>query len=103
MSVFRPAVLGLALSLGGFAAQAQTANQAPAGRQPDAAREQPPLPGANSFTETQARHRIATAGYGEVSDLKQDQQGVWRGTAKREGREFQVALDYRGNIVQSQQ
>lgn len=62
----------------------------------------PPFPGANSFTEEQAREHIAKAGYAEVSNLKLDKQGIWRGTGTKEGQQFQVALDYRGNIVQIQ-
>ena len=39
--------------------------------------------GANSFTEGQAKSRIASAGFSDVSELKKDDQGVWRGTATR--------------------
>jgi len=60
----------------------------------------PPLPGSNSFTETQARERIAAAGFQEVKDLKKDSQGVWRGMAKKGDTQVNVALDYRGNVVQ---
>jgi hypothetical protein len=60
----------------------------------------PPIAGANSFTETQARERIASAGFGKVQNLKQDQNGVWRGRAQKDGRQVGVALDYRGNVVQ---
>ena len=62
--------------------------------------EKPPLPGANSFTETQARERIAKAGFDDVQGLKKDDQGIWRGQAKKSGQQVGVALDYRGNIVQ---
>lgn len=68
----------------------QAANEAP----------KPPLPGANSFTEGQARDRIAKAGFEEVQQLKKDDQGVWRGQAKKSGQQVSVALDYRGNVVQ---
>ncbi len=47
--------------------------------------EKPPLPGANSFTENQARERIAKAGFEDVQGLKKDDQGVWRGQAKKSG------------------
>jgi hypothetical protein len=60
----------------------------------------PPVPGANSFTEAQARERIAAAGFQEVKDLKKDPQGVWRGMARKGDTQVNVALDYRGNIVQ---
>lgn len=58
-----------------------------------------PLSGANSFTEEQARDRIAKAGYASVSALKKDDQGVWRGTASKDGHQVNVAVDYRGNVV----
>lgn len=54
--------------------------------------------GANSFTEGQAKSRIASAGFTAVSGLKKDDQGVWRGTATRGGKQEQVGFDYKGNI-----
>ncbi|MCC6471062.1 MAG: hypothetical protein IT563_22285 [Alphaproteobacteria bacterium] len=58
-----------------------------------------PLAGANSFTEAQARDRIVNAGYSDVSGLRKDEQGIWRGTAKKNGAQASVAVDYRGNVV----
>ncbi len=60
----------------------------------------PPIAGANSFTEGQAKDRIAKAGYSDVKNLKQDDQGVWRAQAHKSGQQVNVALDYRGNVVQ---
>ncbi len=54
--------------------------------------------GANSFTEGQAKSRIAGAGFTDVSDLKKDGDGVWRGTAMRGGKQMQIGFDYKGNI-----
>jgi hypothetical protein len=54
--------------------------------------------GANSFTEAQARSRLQAHGYGQVSALSKDQEGVWRGSATRNGRQVHVGLDYKGNI-----
>ncbi len=54
--------------------------------------------GANSFTEGQAKSRISSAGFTNVSDLKKDDQGVWRGTAMRNGKSQQIGFDYKGNI-----
>jgi len=59
----------------------------------------PPLPGANSFTESQARERIEAKGFTAVSDLKKDDQSIWRGTATKDGQTVNVALDYKGNVV----
>ncbi len=58
-----------------------------------------PATGSNSFTEAQAKARIADAGYSDVSVLKQDDKGVWRGTASKNGKSGSVALDFQGNVV----
>lgn len=58
-----------------------------------------PVAGANSFTEGQARSRIEGAGYSSVSNLRKDDQGVWRGQAVRNGSRTDVGLDYQGNVV----
>jgi hypothetical protein len=57
-----------------------------------------PVEGANSFTEGQARSRIENAGYTDVSGLKQDEKGVWRGTAMKGGKKANVSLDFQGNV-----
>jgi len=56
-------------------------------------------PGANSFTEAQARSRIEAQGFSDVKDLRKDDQGIWRGTAVRNGQGTGVALDFRGTIT----
>ena len=55
-------------------------------------------PGANSFTEGQARSRIEAQGFSNVTDLRKDDQGIWRGKAMRNGQQVSVALDYKGTI-----
>jgi hypothetical protein len=57
-----------------------------------------PVPGANSFTEGQARSRIEAAGFADVSGLEKDDQGIWRGRATRGGQQVGVALDFQGNV-----
>ncbi len=54
--------------------------------------------GANSFTEAQARDRLRQHGYGQVSTLTKDQDGIWRGSAVRDGRQVHVGVVYKGNI-----
>ena len=54
--------------------------------------------GANSFTEAQAREHIAKSGFTDVSALTKDKKGVWRGTAKKDGRQVHVGLDFKGNV-----
>ena len=58
-----------------------------------------PVAGANSYTEGEARRRIEEKGFGQVSDLKKDDQGIWRGTTTKDGKTMGVALDYQGNVV----
>jgi putative membrane protein len=58
-----------------------------------------PVPGANSFTEAQAKDRIQDAGYADVSALAKDDNGVWRGQATKDGKTVSVALDYQGNVT----
>ena len=57
-----------------------------------------PVAGRNSFTEGQAKSKIEEAGYGNVSDLKKDDNGVWRGKADKGGASTDVSLDFQGNV-----
>ena len=56
-------------------------------------------PGSNSFTESQARSKIEQAGYQNVTDLRKDDQGIWRGKAQRGGQTVSVGLDFKGNVA----
>jgi hypothetical protein len=58
-----------------------------------------PLKGANSFTEGQAKDRAVAWGATDVAALKKDDNGVWRGMAKQDGKSGEVAIDYKGNVV----
>ena len=53
-----------------------------------------PVAGSNSFTEGQAKSKIEEAGYSNVSDLKKDDNGIWRGTASRGGSSSSVSVDF---------
>ena len=66
---------------------------------PRKAEEGAPLKGANSFTEGQAKDRAIANGATEITELKKDDNGVWRGMAKQDGKSGQVAVDYKGNVV----
>lgn len=57
-----------------------------------------PVAGRNSFTEGQAKSRIEDAGYTSVSDLKKDDNGVWRGQASKSGSVKAVSVDFQGNV-----
>lgn len=97
-TIFVAAALFSAVS---FHAVAQTATDGdtPAVAAPDTTNAAAPVEGANSFTEAQAKERIVEAGYTDVSTLKQDEKGVWRGTATKNGASVPVGLDYQGNVV----
>jgi putative membrane protein len=69
------------------------------GARTDSTESAPPVPGANSFTEAQAKDRIQDAGYADVSGLAKDDNGVWRGQATKDGKTVSVALDYQGNVT----
>jgi putative membrane protein len=57
-----------------------------------------PAKGANSFTMSEARSRIANNGFTNVSGLTKDTDGVWRGHADKDGTNAAVWLDYKGNV-----
>jgi hypothetical protein len=57
-----------------------------------------PVPGANSFTESQAKSQIEAKGYTQVAGLTKGQDGVWRGTAMKDGASHPVSVDYQGNV-----
>src|SRR3954469_23131101 len=57
-----------------------------------------PVAGRNSFTEGQAKSKIEEAGYSNVSELKKDDNGVWRGKASKGGSPTDVSLDFQGNV-----
>ena len=58
-----------------------------------------PVAGANSFTEAQAKSRIEDRGFKNVSALKKDKDGVWRGRAQQNGKSVNVSVDFQGNVV----
>ena len=96
------AAIPLVLLASGALAQNPPANDGPnnkainsqSGNNPGA-----PVAGANSFTEGQAKSRIESKGFSNVSGLKKDDKGVWRGTAMRGGKSVDVSLDFEGNVV----
>ncbi|MBQ0821197.1 PepSY domain-containing protein [Microvirga sp. HBU67558] len=55
-------------------------------------------PGANSFTEAQARSRLEAKGFSNVTELRKDDQGIWRGKAQRDGKSVSVGIDYKGTV-----
>ena len=57
-----------------------------------------PTAGANSFTEGQAKSRIESQGFTNVSGLIKDDRGIWRGNATKDGRNVSVSLDFHGDV-----
>ena len=108
MNRFFFTTVAISLSLG-VAAQAQTSP--PVGG--PAAKGNAPLkhvhtvndgsakPGANSFTEGQARQHILNSGYTDVTGLAKGKDGVWRGTAMHDGASVAVAMDFKGNVTEA--
>lgn len=90
----------LVAALPSFAALAQTSTTSPAPA-PAPADANAPLPGANSFTEGQAKSRLEANGYTDVTGLKKDDNGVWKGMATNAGTKVNVSVDYRGNITRN--
>ena len=95
-----PVTIALLMSPAALAQPANPKGNTPAVNTPNT----PPNPGApvagsNSFTEGQAKSRIESNGYSNVSELRKDDKGVWRGKAMKDGRSMGVSLDFQGNVT----
>jgi hypothetical protein len=60
-----------------------------------------PVAGRNSFTEGEAKSRIEKMGFSNVTNLKKDDNGVWRGRAMKDSKTVEVSVDYQGNVIQA--
>jgi hypothetical protein len=100
-------VIGVFLAFAASGALAQTGSQNPPaekGPQNSAINSSDkqvnaPVQGRNSFTEGEAKSKIEKAGFANVSGLKKDDSGIWRGKAMKNGQSVDVSLDYQGNVV----
>lgn len=92
------AALASTLATAAFA-QADTGSHNPAVKNATVHTTSMAAKGSNSFTESQARGRIAKDGYTNVSKLAKNANGVWQGTAMKGGAKVNVALDYKGNVT----
>jgi hypothetical protein len=54
---------------------------------------------SNSFTESQAKGHIEKAGYGNVAGLTKTPDGLWTGTATKDGKPVTVAVDFKGAVT----
>ena len=98
MKTILVAATAAAMMIGGAASAQQAGSHNPAVKNSDV-HTTPSAKGANSFTQDQARGRLTKAGYRNVSTLKKDKDGVWRGTGIRAGKTVHVGLDYKGNVT----
>jgi opacity protein-like surface antigen len=94
MKRFNALLMGAAL-LASTAAMAQTPPANSSGQNNSNA----PVEGRNSFTEGQAQSAIEKAGYTNVTGLKKDDNGVWRGKASKGGSSTSVSGDFQGNVI----
>ena len=102
----RHMIIGVAAAMliaGSASAQSQTNPSAASGNDNQAvattdANAPTPAHGHNSFSRGEARRRIAAHGFTHVQALRKDTDGVWRGTAQKDGASTAVWLDYKGNV-----
>ena len=102
MRVARIIPIILLLATSGALAQNPPANNGPNNKAVNSKSENnpgAPVAGANSFTEGQAKSRIESHGFSNVTDLKKDDAGIWRGKAMKDGKSVDVSLDFQGNVV----
>jgi hypothetical protein len=52
-----------------------------------------------AFTKDQAKSQIEAKGYSNVSGLRKDAEGIWRGRAEKDGSPTNVILDVNGNVT----
>lgn len=65
---------------------------------PAASTEAAPSARGALFTEKQARAHLSHLGYTNVSELTKDENGVWQGSATKDGKTLTVAVDLKGGV-----
>ena len=90
---------GSLLATGAFAQSGQTGSHNPIVKDSKVHAVPAAAKGHSSFTESQAKGRIAKAGYTGISDLTKTDAGTWEGRATKNGKSVTVTLDYKGNIT----
>lgn len=88
-----------ALTAAGVSACGQTTEVEPAEPAAIAPDPLPPAPTATVLTETDARSRIETAGYTNVTALTQAPDGTWTATATQNGASVNVVIDSTGAVT----
>jgi hypothetical protein len=77
---------------------AQSGPQNPSVKSTDQNNSAAPVAGANSFTMSEAKSHLEAKGYTDVKGLRKGKDGVWRGTATKDGHTGPVSVDYQGNV-----
>ncbi len=99
MKLIIMAALAAAVGTGAFAQDGQAGSHNPALKNSHVHAVDAPATGHSSFTEGQARGRIAKAGFTRIGDLAKTDAGLWQGHAMKHGRPVAVMLDYKGNVT----
>ena len=86
-------------STGALAQDGQAGSHNPVVKDNDAHLVAAPAKGHSSFTEHQAKSRIARAGFTGIGDLTRTDAGLWQGKAMKDGKPVTVLLDYKGNVT----
>jgi hypothetical protein len=101
MRLIVPSIAGLSLFASLALAQPVTAPASPQNpplKSPNQNNAAMAVAGANSFTQSEAIKQIEARGYTNVSGLTKDQNGIWRGTAMKDGKSGPISVDYQGNV-----
>jgi len=88
-----------AAATGALAQEGQAGSHNPAVKHSKVHKVAAPAKGHSSFTEGQAKGRIAKAGFTDVGDLTKTDAGFWQGRATKDGKPVTVTLDYKGNVT----
>lgn len=99
MKLIMMAVIAAAAATGAVAQDGQAGSHNPAVKNNHVHNVAAPAKGHSSFTEGQAKGRIAKAGFTDVSDLTKTDAGFWQGKAIKDGKPVTVTLDYKGNVT----
>ncbi len=91
--------MAAAASTGAIAQHAQNGSHNPVVKDSHVHAVAAPARGHSSFTENQAKGRIAKAGFMNISGLRKTNAGSWQGHAMRQHHAVLVTLDYKGNVT----
>jgi len=99
MKLIIMAALAAVAGTGALAQDAQAGSHNPAIKDSKVHNVAAPAKGHSSFTEGQAKGRIAKAGFTDIGDLTKTDAGIWQGRAMKDGKPVTVLLDYKGNVT----